>query len=38
MSLGWEGDTNFSHSQGSWVPYIPGYDSDSDLEYELVRT
>ena len=36
MSLGWSGTTNFSHSQKVWVPYISGYDSDSDLEYEPV--
>ncbi|GMH66303.1 hypothetical protein TrRE_jg2738 [Triparma retinervis] len=35
-TLGYEGNNNFSHSQGRWVPYIRGYDSDSDYEYEPI--
>ena len=35
--LGWDGMRNMSHSQGgNWVPFIRGYDSDSDYEYEPI--
>jgi hypothetical protein len=35
--IGWTGDTYFSHSQGGLsVPYVDGYDSDSDESYEPI--
>eukprot|EP00948_MAST-09A_sp_MAST-9A-sp1_P001090 g1090.t1 len=39
QNLGWDGSTYFSRSQGGRsAPYIQGYDSDSDYEYDDLIT
>lgn len=37
IEMGWDGAKYNSSTIKSWVPYIPGYDSDSDDEYERVN-
>ena len=35
--IGWTGETYFSHSKGGLnVPYVDGFDSDSDESYEPI--
>lgn len=36
VDMGWDGAKYNSTTIESWVPYVPGYDSDSDDEYERV--
>jgi hypothetical protein len=37
IDMGWDGAKYNSSTQGAWVPYVPGYDSDPDDEYERVN-